>query len=33
MSEITEIAIMLSGMELSSGILETAKTLLDSFKE
>ena len=29
---ITEIAIMLSGMELSSGILETAKTLLDSFK-
>lgn len=30
---ITEIAIMLSGMELSSGILQTAKTLLDSFKE
>ena len=30
---ITEIAIMLSGLELSSGILETAKTLLDSFKE
>ena len=30
---ITEIAIMLSGMELSSGILQTAKALLDSFKE
>lgn len=30
---ITEIAIMLSGMELSSGILQTAKVLLDSFKE
>ncbi len=30
---ITEIAIMLSGLELSSGILQTAKTLLDSFKE
>ena len=28
---ITEIAIMLSGMELSSGILQTAKALLDSF--
>ena len=30
---ITEIAVMLSGMELSSGILQTAKALLDSFKE
>ena len=29
---ITEIAIMLSGMELSSGILQTAKMMLDSFK-
>ena len=29
---ITEIAIMLSGMELSPGILETAKMMLDSFK-
>lgn len=30
---ITEIAIMLSGMELSEGILQTAKVMLDSFKE
>lgn len=30
---ITEIAIMLSGMELSEGILNTAKVMLDSFKE
>lgn len=30
---ITEIAIMLSGMELSPGILQTAKMMLDSFKE
>ena len=29
---ITEIAVMLSGMELSPGILETAKMMLDSFK-
>ena len=30
---ITEIAIMLSGLELSEGILQTAKMMLDSFKE
>lgn len=30
---ITEVAIMLSGLELSEGILQTAKTMLDSFKE
>ena len=30
---VTEIAIMLSGMELSEGILQTAKVMLDSFKE
>ena len=30
---ITEIAIMLSGMELSEGILQTSKAMLDSFKE
>ena len=29
---ITEIAIMLSGLELSEGILQTAKTMLDSFR-
>ena len=29
---ITEIAIMLSGLELSPGIIETAKTMLDSFR-
>ena len=29
---ITEIAIMLSGLELSPGILHTAKTMLDSFR-
>ena len=29
---ITEIAIMLSGLELSEGILQTAKMMLDSFK-
>ena len=30
---ITEIAIMLSGLELSEGILQTAKMMLDSFRE
>ena len=30
---ITEIAIMLSGLELSEGILQTAKMMLDSFQE
>ena len=30
---ITEIAVMLSGLELSEGILQTAKMMLDSFEE